>query len=226
MEADEMIRYQNMKFKDLEKLDVVKVGYARVSSLDDRQKLGLSIQTEALKDCNVLFKEKKSGSDDDRPQLDKAIKLTKQLASDGKQVMFCVYKMDRLSRKTSTLLKIVEELKEANIEFVSIKENIDTSTPTGILMYQLLGIFAEFELNNIKQRTREGLQKARENGVRLGRPDLTEKKKQQILDLYQLNSMTVADISKRLNISESSIYKTLRDSQVKRRKPKNSSLKH
>lgn len=221
-----MTRQKNKQLKDLDNLNSVNIAYTRVSSLDDRQKLGLSVQTEALEDCNVLFKEKKSGSDDTRPQLDKAIKLAKQLASDGKQVTFCVYKMDRLSRKTSTLLKIVEELKEANIEFVSIKENIDTSTPTGILMYQLLGIFAEFELNNIKQRTREGLQKARENGVKLGKPALTEKKKQQILDLYQLNSIPVKTIAQRLKVSESSIYKTLRDSQVKRRKPKNSSLKH
>lgn len=221
-----MTRQKNKQLKDLDNLYSVNIAYARVSSLDDRQKLGLSVQTEALKDCNVLFKEKKSGSDDTRPQLDKSIKLAKQLASDGKQVTFCVYKMDRLSRKTSTLLKIVEELKEANIEFISIKENIDTSTPTGILMYQLLGIFAEFELNNIKQRTREGLQKARENGVKLGKPALTEKKKQQILDLYQLNSIPVKTIAQRLKVSESSIYKTLRDSQVKRRKPKNISLKH
>lgn len=213
------------KSQELEQLSIIRIGYARVSSIDDRQNLGLSVQTEALMGCDVLFKEKKSGNDDTRPQLDKSIRLAKQLARDGKQVTFCVYKMDRLSRKTSTLLKIVEELKEANVEFASIKENIDTSTPTGILMYQLLGIFAEFELNNIKQRTREGLQKARENGVKLGKPALTEKKKQQIIDLYQLNSLTVKDISKRLNISESSTYKTLRNSQVKRRKPKNISLK-
>lgn len=221
-----MEKLKKKKAKNEESEKVVSIAYLRVSSVDNRQQLGLAVQADVLRHCDYIFSEKQSGSDDTRPQLDKSIKLAKQLASDGKHVTFCVYKMDRLSRKTSTLLKIVEELKEANIEFVSIKENIDTSTPTGILMYQLLGIFAEFELNNIKQRTREGLQKARENGVKLGKPALTEKKKQQIIDLYQLNSIPVKTIAQRLKVSESSIYKTLRDSQIKRRKPKNIYLKH
>ena len=101
---------QNSKFKELEKLDNVKVGYARVSSLDDRQKLGLEVQTEALVGCSIIFSEKQYGSNDNRTELDKAINLAKDLASCGKQVSFCVYKMDRLSRKTSTLLKLVENL--------------------------------------------------------------------------------------------------------------------
>ncbi|EOH73432.1 recombinase family protein [Enterococcus malodoratus] len=92
---------KNSKFKELEKLDSVKVGYARVSSLDDRQKLGLEVQTEALTGCTVIFSEKQSGSNDNRVELDKAINLAKDLSGCGKQVSFCVYKMDRLSRKTS-----------------------------------------------------------------------------------------------------------------------------
>lgn len=220
-----MVRQTNKQLIDLGNLSSVNIGYARVSSLDDRQKFGLSVQTEALGVCDALFREKQSGSDDARPELAKAISLAKQLASDGKQVTFHVYKMDRLSRKTSTLLKIVEGLKEAGVEFVSVKENIDTSTPTGVLMYQLLGIFAEFELNNLKQRTREGLQKARENGVVLGKPALSEKKKHEIIKLYQLNSLPVKTIAKRLKISESSVYKTVKESGVKRRKSLNSSLK-
>ena len=136
----------------------------------------------------------------------------------NKQVHFCVYKMDRLGRKTSTLLKTIEDLKECGVEFVSVKENIDTTTPTGVLMYQLLGIFSEFELNNIRQRTKEGLRRAKENGVVLGKPALTENKKQQIIKLYQLNSITISEIAKRLNISESSVYKTVRESGIKRRK--------
>lgn len=218
-----MKKQKKKQIKKLERLNSIKIGYARVSTLD--QNLGFSVQLDSLNNCHIIFSEKQSGDNDLRPELSQAINLAELLARDGKQVSFCVYKMDRLSRKTSTLLKIVEELKEADIEFVSIKENIDTSTPTGILMYQLLGIFAEFELNNIKQRTREGLQKARENGVKLGKPALAKKKKQQIIELYQLNSIPVKTIAQRLKVSESSIYKTLRDSQVKRRKPKNISLK-
>lgn len=213
-----MEKLKKKKVKNEESKKVVSIAYLRVSSVDNRQQLGLAVQADALKHCDYIFSEKQSGSDDLRPQLAKAISLAKQLASQGKQVTFCVYKMDRLSRRTSTLLKIIEELKDCNIEFVSIKEDIDTSTPTGVLMYQLLGIFAEFELNNLRQRTKEGLRKAKENGAILGKPALTDRKKQKILDLYQLNSLPVKTIAKRLNVSESSIYKTVRESGVKRRK--------
>ena len=71
---------------------------------------------------------------------------------------------------------------------------------------------------NIRQRTKEGLRRAKENGVVLGKPALTENKKQQIIKLYQLNSITISEIAKRLNISESSVYKTVRESGIKRRK--------
>ena len=213
-----MEKLKKKKVKSEESKKVVSIAYLRVSSVDNRQQLGLAVQADALKQCDYIFSEKQSGSDDLRPQLAKAISLAKQLANQGKQVTFCVYKMDRLSRRTSTILKIIEELKDCNIEFVSIKEDIDTSTPTGVLMYQLLGIFAEFELNNLRQRTKEGLRKAKENGVILGKPALTDRKKQKILDLYQLNSMPIKTIAKRLNISESSIYKTVRENGVKRRK--------
>lgn len=212
----EKLKKKEANSKDSEK--VISIAYLRVSSVDNRQQLGLAVQADALKHCDYIFSEKQSGSDDLRPKLAKAISLAKRLASQDKQVTFCVYKMDRLSRRTSTLLKIIEELKDCNIEFVSIKEDIDTSTPTGVLMYQLLGIFAEFELNKLRQRTKEGLQKARENGAILGRPALTDKKKQKILDLYQLHSMSIKDMSKRLNVSESSIFKTVKESGIKRRK--------
>jgi DNA invertase Pin-like site-specific DNA recombinase len=82
----------------------------------------------------------------------------------------------------------------------------------------VLGYVAEIELDNIRFRTKEGLRKAKENGAILGKPALPEKKKRQILDLYQLNSMPVKTIAKRLRVSESSIYKTVKESGIKRRK--------
>ena len=210
-------RKKNSKFKELERLDNIKIGYARTSTIE--QNLGLEVQTGALADCSIIFSEKQSGSNDNRSELDKAINLAKDLSSCGKQVSFCVYKMDRLSRKTSTLLKLVEDLKESGIEFVSIKENIDTATPTGILMYQLLGIFAEFELNNLRQRTREGLEQARKNGVVLGKPPIPMDKQEEIIRLYQMNSLPIKTIAKRLKLSESSIYKVARQHGLSRRYP-------
>lgn len=220
------IRMRKKKNQDvaLGLLEEVKIGYARVSSIDDRQKLGLAVQHEALKDCQIIYSEKQSGSKDQRSELIKATKFAKELADCGKKVSFCVYKMDRLSRKTSTLLRLVEDLKEHQIEFVSVKENIDTSTPTGILMYQLLGIFAEFELNNIRQRTREGLEQARKNGVVLGKPPVSKKKQREIIRLYSLDTLSVKQIAERLEISESTVYKIAKQHGLSRRKSREKSV--
>lgn len=212
-----MNRRMKKEINKLKDLNNINVGYARVSSLDDRQKLGLELQVAALSNCQVTYSEKQSGKDDERPELAKAIELAKELRKLNKKVSFCVYKMDRLSRKTSTLLKIVEELKEDGIEFVSVKENIDTATPTGILMYQLLGIFAEFELNNLRQRTREGLEQARRNGVVLGKPPIPDKLQRKIVSLYKNNSIPVKQIAEQLNVSESTVYKAARQHGISRR---------
>lgn len=195
----------------------IKIGYSRVSSVDDRQKLGLEVQTEALKHCDYLFKEKHSGSDDNRREFRKSIKLAKKLASEGRKVTYYVYKMDRLSRKTSTLLKVIEELKEHQIEFVSIKENIDTSTPSGILMYQMLSIFAEFELNNLKMRTREGLNRAKANGVKLGNKGIPLSTEERIIQLYKSNDLSIKDISRRCEVCEKTVYNVARRNNLARR---------
>lgn len=204
------------KLKQLEALKEVRIGYARVSTLD-RQQLGLEIQLDALKHCNILFAEKQSGSNDNRVELSQAIDLAKQLAYQDTKVSFCVYKMDRLGRKTSTLLRTIEELKESNIEFVSIKENIDTSTPTGVLMYQLLGIFSEFELNNLRQRTREGLAQAKKNGIQLGNKGLDDKIEANIVHLYQLNHLTVNEIAKKTKVSARTVYNVAKRNNLSRK---------
>lgn len=188
----------------------IKIGYARVSSVDNRQKLGLEVQQEALKFCDYVFSEKSSGANDDRKTLKKAVKLAKKLAKSGRKISFCVYKMDRLSRKTATLLNTIDDLKAHKIEFISLKENIDTRTPTGILMYQLLGIFAEFELNNIKMRTKEGLDKAKKNGVKLGRKPIPPDKEQRIIQLYLANELSNRQIAKLVNVAPNTVNAVLR----------------
>ena len=89
-----MTKYYINKFKDLRE---IKIGYARVSSTDNRQELGLEVQKEALKSCDILFIEKESGTQDNRVQLLKALKLAKELKRINKQVSLVVYKLDRLS---------------------------------------------------------------------------------------------------------------------------------
>ncbi|WP_339101670.1 recombinase family protein [Candidatus Enterococcus clewellii] len=205
------------KIKELKKLDKVKIGYARVSTLD--QNLGFSVQLDSLKDCDIIFSEKQSGDNDNRPELTNAISLAKQLSGQNKLVTLQIYKLDRLARIMLTLANIIDELNQHNIKLISLQENIETDSLTGRLLCLVLGYVAEIELdNNIRFRTKEELRKANENVAILGKSALPDKKKRQILELYQLNSIPVRTIAKRLKVSESSIYKTVKDSGIKRRK--------
>ncbi|WP_339102015.1 recombinase family protein [Candidatus Enterococcus clewellii] len=213
-----MEKQQKKKVKELEKLDKVKIGYARVSSQDDRQKLGLEVQTEALKNCDIIFSEKQSGDNDNRPELTNAISLAKQLAKQDKIITLQIYKLDRLTRKMLTLANIIDELNQHNIKLISLQENIETDSLTGRLLCLVLGYVAEIELDNIRIRTKDGLRKAKENGVILGNPSLTEKQELEILKQYQMNTIPISLIAKRLHISESSVYKVARKYGVSRRK--------
>lgn len=190
--------------KELEKLDKVKIGYARVSTLD--QNLGFSVQLDNLKDCDIIFSEKQSGDNDNRPELTKAIRLTKKLASQGKTVTFKIYKLDRLSRKMFTLANLIDDFNKHGIKLISILENIETDSLTGRLLCIVLGYVAEIELENIRIRTKDGLRKARENGVVLGNPGLSKEKENEILQLYQLIDLSISDIAKRVKVSEKTIY--------------------
>ncbi len=202
----------------LGELDKVMIGYARVSSLDDRQKLGLEVQNSALDGCDVLFSEKQSGSNDERPELAKAIKLAKELVGQGKEVSFYIYKLDRLTRSMSKLGTLIDEFNQHNIKLVSLQENIETDSLTGRLLCIVLGYVAEIELENIRERTKAGLAQAKANGKVLGNPPLPDKTEQEVLYLYQLNSMPIKTIANRLKISESSVYKVARKHGVSRRK--------
>lgn len=86
-------------------------------------------------------------------------------------------------------------------------------------MYQLLGIFAEFELTNLRQRTRAGLKQVKKNGVVLVRLPIPMDKQEEIIRLYQMNGLPIENIAKRLKLSESSIYRVARHLVLSRRYP-------
>ncbi len=196
----------------------VKIGYARVSSIDDRQKLGLEVQKEALKDCDVLFSEKQSGDNDNRPQFKKALRLAKKLANEGKDVTFCIYKLDRLTRKMFTLASIIEELNQHQIKLISLHENLETGSLTGKLLCLVLGYVAEIELENIRFRTKEGLKKAKESGIKLGNKGLADEVEQQIIELYQENDLLVREIANQCSVSEATIYNVAKRNGLSRKK--------
>lgn len=143
------------------------IGYARVST-DDQE---TAIQQQALKaaGCEVIFEDKASGASRERPQLARALK---RVAAGDTLV---VLRIDRLARSLSHLLSIVENLGRRGVHFRSLKDPIDTSSPQGMLMTQLLGAVAEFERSLIRERTRAGVRAAVARGKRPGNPKMRER---------------------------------------------------
>lgn len=194
----------------LENIKNITIGYARVSSTDNRQELGLSVQKEALSFCDKLYIEKDSGGNQDRPKLDKALKLAKNYAKQGVETNFVVYKLDRLTRKMLHLSAIMEDLTKHGIHLQSIHENIETDSLTGKFFCLMLGYVAEWELQAISERTKDGLRKAKEKGVKLGNRGLEQSKEKQIIKQYLQKELTVRKIANQLNISTATIYNVLK----------------
>lgn len=149
------------------------IGYARVST-DDQDS---AAQVAALKSagCERIYREKASGGRWDRPELHR---LLDQLR---KNDVLVVWKLDRLSRSLRDVLIIMERLGEAKAGFRSLTEAIDTTTPAGRMMMQMVGAFAEFERAMLRERTKAGLDAARQAG-RIGgrRPKLSPEQEAEI----------------------------------------------
>lgn len=137
------------------------VGYARVSTVDQ----DTALQVAALRTAGVarLFEEK-AGGVSVRPSLQRALYSLR--AGDA----LVVYKVDRVARSLADLLRVVDRVTASGASFRSLTEPIDTSTPIGRMMLQLLGSFAEFERSVIRERCAAGRVAARARGVRMGRP--------------------------------------------------------
>lgn len=180
----------------------IKIGYARVSTTD--QSLDLQIDALTKAGCERIYTEKMSGAKDDRPELAKALEVLR--AGDT----FVVYKLDRLARSTKKLIEVAEQLKEMEVEFVSIKDNIDTSTPTGKLMFGMLAVLAEFERDIIRERVTAGLEAARARGRKGGRPAANAKKVQQALSLYDSRNHSISEIEELTGISRATLYRALK----------------
>lgn len=137
-------------------------GYARVST----QEQETHTQIDALRKAGVetIFEEKRSGGDSKRPELEKVLTLL------GVGDTLVVYKLDRVARSLRHLLQILDRLRNQGAQFRSLTETIDTTTPAGRMMMQIVGAFAEFELEMIRERTREGLHAAMRRGSKPGRP--------------------------------------------------------
>ena len=179
-------------------------GYARVST----QSQNLDRQLDALHGFGVpadrLFVEKISGTTKERPEL---IKL-QQFLRDGD--LLVIESLSRLGRSTKDLLTIIDHFEKQGVQVVSIKEQIDTRTPTGKLLTTVLMAMCQFERDIIVQRTQEGLAAARARGRNGGRPPLSQAQIKQAIALYESKTMSIKEICNATKMSQSSLYNVVR----------------
>lgn len=183
------------------------IGYARVSTEDQSldQQIQMIQQAAAKRNEQVeIYYEKDSGGKAKRAELQHALKALQEGNT------FMVYQLDRLARSTKQLYEIKALLDDKGVHFVSLQENIDSTTPMGKAMYGMIAVFAEFELNMIQERTRAGLAAARRSGRIGGRPNISIVKKKQIVNLYQSGERAV-DIAKEFQVGRSTVYKLVRE---------------
>src|SRR5262245_4262453 len=150
--------------------------------------------------CAKVFKEKVSGAKTDRPELAKVIRRLEP----GDVLM--VVRLDRLARSTRDLLNVLDEIGKRGAGFRSLKDPwADTTTPHGKLMLTILGGLAEFERTLIRARTGEGRQRAKERGVRFGRPrKMTAHQRQEALQRLAAGE-TMTDVARTFNVDPTTI---------------------
>lgn len=124
--------------------------------------------------------------------------------------LFVVYKLDRLARSTKELYELTDQLKEKAVDFVSVHDSFDTSTPTGKAMFGMLAVFAEFERDIIQQRTKAGLEAARKRGRIGGRPAIDEKTKKHVRALFDAEE-SATNIAKEYGIGRATVYKIINE---------------
>jgi len=179
------------------------LGYARVSTTDQDAQLQHDALTAA--GCYRIFTDTASGALQSRPELDK---LLDQLRPGDTLV---VWRLDRLGRSIRHLIDQLSELEDRGIEFRSLQESIDTTSPGGRLVFHIFASLAEFERDLIRERTNAGLAAARARGRVGGRPpSLTGDKLATAKKLYDQQDLTVAQIGDILGVSRSTIYRALR----------------
>ena len=182
------------------RIETMKIGYARVSTQE--QNLDLQIDALTAHGCEKIYQEHASGKNTERPELESCLKALR--AGD----LLCVNKLDRLGRNLADLIRIVSDLEKQGIGFVSLSENIDTSTPSGVLTLHIFSALSEYERSLIRERTNAGISAARDRGRIGGRPSkLTGKNLAMAKELMANKDNDVSEIAKKFDVSRATLYR-------------------
>ena len=179
------------------------IGYARVSTIEH----DLALQLDALRAAGAtrIFEDRGvSGARTERPGLNAALSFLR----DGDTLV--VWKLDRLGRSMTHLLQTVADLEGRGVGFRSLTENIDTTTPTGRLVFHIFGALGQFERDLIRERTHAGLAAAAARGRKGGRPAVATPER--LVRARQLiaSGLTVREAAARVKVGKSALYAALK----------------
>jgi len=181
----------------------MKYGYARVSTNQQDTKL----QIDALQDagCEKIYEEKLSGGRTDRPELNQCLKAM------NPNDILVVWKLDRLGRSLQHLIEIVNKLEQESKGFQSLTEHINTTSPTGKLIFHIFASLAEFEKSLIRQRVMAGLEASRKMGTKFGRPEALSKTDKEMAITMFNGGATKGSIAQHFGVARQTIYTLLRE---------------
>lgn len=176
-------------------------GYARVST--EQQNLDRQLDALNKYGVDIIFNEKMTGTKRNRPELSKMLdRLT-----EGDTVV--VESLSRLGRSTKDLIELVDLFEKKKVHFVSLKEQIDTSSPTGKFLFTLMSAISQFERDVIAERTKEGLRSARARGRLGGRPKTDVTSINKAIKLYNTRQYSIKEIEELTGVKKSTLYRHL-----------------
>lgn len=188
------------------------IGYARVSK--EEQNLNRQIDQLKAYGAEKIIKEKYTGTRKDRPGINTLFELLRPGDS------LVVESISRLGRNTLDILLLIQELTTKNVQFISLKENMNTSTPTGKAMLQMMSVIAELERNLLADRVKEGITASQKRGVKMGRPKIPQEKLDMAIRMYQSGDYSVKEIVEANQLSLGTFYKEINRRKLSRIKNK------
>jgi DNA invertase Pin-like site-specific DNA recombinase len=184
------------------------IGYARVSRTEQSNDL----QHDALiaAGCTRIFSDEMSGARADRPGLKQAL----DYAREGDTLV--VWRLDRVGRSVSHLIEVVGELERRGVALQSLTEQIDTSSPSGKLVFHVFSAIAEFERSLIRERVTAGLEAARKRGRIGGRPKVVDAAKARSIRAMRAQGMTTREILESAQISRATLFRFYKEEEERR----------
>ena len=182
----------------------MQIGYARISTIDQN----LALQRDALKKagCEKIIADEASGKLSNR----QGFGQLKRMLRAGDTLI--VWRLDRLGRSLKHLIEIINELEQNKVGFVSLTEQINTTTPSGKLTFHIFAALAEFERNLIVERTKAGLAAARARGKLGGRrKKINPQQRKLVASLYRAKQHSIGEICRMFNISKPTLYSYVND---------------